>query len=124
MDPLDYTPWSPSEEGEYYDSSSDAEYSYKPSDQPRRRKPDSNHPESRENIPSEQGSLGRMSSWLHHHASSHQSQLAATALLSGVAVAGGILGYQALKRQEAVRELKASIPDVNERHHAEKVSVN
>lgn len=70
----------------------------------------------------EQGALGRMSSWIQHHANSHQSQLAATAVLSGAAVAGAIFGYQALKRQEAVRELKDSIPEVNERHHADKVS--
>jgi hypothetical protein len=69
-----------------------------------------------------QGTLGRMSSWLHNHAGSHQTQLAATAVLSGAAVAGAIFGYQAVKRQEAVRELKDSIPDVNERHRTEKVS--
>lgn len=63
-----------------------------------------------------------MSSWLHNHAGSHQTQLAATAVLSGAAVAGAIFGYQAVKRQEAVRELKDSIPDVNEKHRTEKVS--
>lgn len=70
----------------------------------------------------EQGTLGRMSSWVQQHASSHKTQLAATAVLSGAAVAGAIFGYQAVKRQKAVRELKESIPDINERHHAEKVS--
>ena len=69
----------------------------------------------------EQGTLGRMSSWIQQHASSHKTQLAATAVLSGAAVAGAIFGYQALKRQEAVRELKESIPDVNEPHSIEKV---
>lgn len=53
--------------------------------------------------------------------SSHKTQLAATAVLSGAAVAGAIFGYQAYKRQEAVSELKDSIPDINEQHHAEKV---
>jgi len=62
-----------------------------------------------------------MSSWFERHASSHQAQLAATAVLSGAAVAGAILGYQSIKRREKVKELKASIPEINERHHAEKV---
>ena len=43
-------------------------------------------------------------------------------MLSGAAVAGAIFGYQAYKRKEAVSELKDSIPDINERHHAEKVT--
>lgn len=62
-----------------------------------------------------------MSTWFHQHAGSHQIQLAATAVLSGVAVAGAILGFQALGRREAVEKLKASIPTIDEKHHAEKV---
>lgn len=62
-----------------------------------------------------------MSSWLQHHANSHQSQLAATAVISGAAVASAILGYQTLRRGKAVDRLKASIPDINDRHQAEKV---
>lgn len=53
--------------------------------------------------------------------SSHKTQLAATAVLSGAAVASAIFGYQAYKRKEAVSELKDSIPAIDERHHAEKV---
>lgn len=60
-----------------------------------------------------------MSSWIQRHANTHQSQLAATAVISGAAVAGAILGYQTYRRKEAVKGLKASIPDINERHHAE-----
>lgn len=60
-----------------------------------------------------------MSSWIQRHANTHQSQLAATAVLSGAAVAGAILGYQTYRRKEAVKGLKASIPDISERHHAE-----
>ncbi|RAH84855.1 hypothetical protein BO86DRAFT_453907 [Aspergillus japonicus CBS 114.51] len=63
-----------------------------------------------------------MSSWLQRQGSSHQSQLAATAVLSGAAVAGVILGYQALRRKEAVQQLKASIPSIDEQHHAEKLT--
>lgn len=62
-----------------------------------------------------------MASWIQRHSSSHQSQLAATAVISGAAVAGAIFGYQAFKRKEAVQRLKASIPDVNDQHYAEKV---
>ena len=62
-----------------------------------------------------------MASWLERQASSHQVQLAATAVLSGVAVAGIIYGSQAIRRKAAIDELKASIPELNENHHAERV---
>lgn len=62
-----------------------------------------------------------MSSWFQHHANSPQSQLTATAVISGAAVASALLGYQALRRREAVGSLKASIPDINDKHQAEKV---
>ena len=62
-----------------------------------------------------------MSSWIQRHAGSQQTQLAATAVLSGAAVAGAIFGYQALKRKEAVKELKASIPSIDDKHIAGKV---
>lgn len=62
-----------------------------------------------------------MTSWLEKQAGSHKVQLAATAVLSGAAVAAGILGFQAMRRHDAVEKLKASIPEIDERHHAEKV---
>lgn len=62
-----------------------------------------------------------MSSWLQRQLGSQQTQLTATAVLSGAAVAGTILGYQALKRREAVKELKSSIPPISEQHRAQKV---
>jgi hypothetical protein len=71
--------------------------------------------------PEEKGVLGNMASWLHRQAGSSNNQLATTAVLSGAAVAGAIFGYQAYKRNEAVHDLKASIPVLNEAHHAEKV---
>lgn len=108
---------------EDYDFDSDYDYRYtRPSNRSLRRGLDSDREEIEQEELPQQGTLGRMSSWIQHHANSHQSQLAATAVLSGAAVAGAIFGYQALKRQEAVRELKDSIPEINERHHAEKVS--
>jgi tRNA threonylcarbamoyladenosine dehydratase len=60
-----------------------------------------------------------MSSWLQKQAGSHNVQLAAAAVVSGVAVAAGIFGFQALRRQEAVDQLKASIPEIDDRHRAE-----
>ena len=63
-----------------------------------------------------------MSSWLERQASSHHVQLAATAVLSGLTVAGLIYGSQAIRRKAAVDELKASIPDLSESHHADLVS--
>ena len=48
-------------------------------------------------------------------------QLAAVAVLSGVAVAGTIYGTQAIRREKRVEELKASIPELNESHHADMV---
>ena len=59
-----------------------------------------------------------MSSWLQRQASSHNAQLLGTALLSGAAVAGAIFGIQALRRQIAVEDLKASIPGFDEREDA------
>lgn len=58
-----------------------------------------------------------MSSWLQRQASSHNAQLLGTALLSGAAVAGAIFGIQALRRQIAVEDLKASIPGFSEEDH-------
>jgi hypothetical protein len=63
-----------------------------------------------------------MSSWLQRQAGSQSSQLATTAVLSGAAVAGAIFGYQAYKRKEAVSDLKASIPVLDDEHPATKVS--
>lgn len=72
----------------------------------------------------EKGVFGNMSSWLHRQAGSSNNQLATTAVLSGAAVAGAIFGFQAYKRKEAVHDLKASIPTIDEEHHAAKVSLS
>ncbi|MCJ1358104.1 MAG: hypothetical protein MMC33_008102 [Icmadophila ericetorum] len=55
-----------------------------------------------------------MSQWLQNQASSHKMQLAATAVVSGLVVAGAIFGAQALRRQVILEDLKASIPDVDQ----------
>ncbi|KAJ5191274.1 uncharacterized protein N7498_010259 [Penicillium cinerascens] len=70
----------------------------------------------------ERGVIGNMSSWFQRQAGAQSSQLATTAVLSGAAVAGAIFGYQAYRRKEAVYDLKASIPDIDEQHHAEKLT--
>jgi hypothetical protein len=58
-----------------------------------------------------------MASWL----TNSKAQLAATAIVSGAIVAGGILGYQHVRRQEKVEDLKSSIPRLGEEHQADKV---
>ena len=62
-----------------------------------------------------------MSEWLQRQASSHQAQLVATAVVSGLTVAGTIYGVQAFRRRAAVEDLKASIPNVSDPHDTEKV---
>lgn len=62
-----------------------------------------------------------MSSWFQRTTSSTQAQFAATALVSGAVVAGAILGYQHIRRQERVEDLKSSIPALGRDHVAEKV---
>ena len=57
-----------------------------------------------------------MSSWFDRHASNHNVQLAAVALISGITVASAIYGTQAIRRKERVEELKASIPELSEVH--------
>ncbi|CEJ60218.1 Putative ThiF domain protein [Penicillium brasilianum] len=78
--------------------------------------------QARERNISEKGVFGNMSSWLHRQAGSQTSQLATTAVLSGAAVAGAIFGYQAYKRKEAVYDLKASIPSLDDEHPATKLT--
>ncbi|KAL8786181.1 MAG: hypothetical protein Q9213_002951 [Squamulea squamosa] len=63
-----------------------------------------------------------MSSWFERQLSSHQFQLAATALVSGVTVAGLIYGGQAIRRKVAVEDLKASIPPESEEHQAQRLT--
>ncbi|KAI9671233.1 MAG: hypothetical protein M1829_004640 [Trizodia sp. TS-e1964] len=60
-----------------------------------------------------------MASWFSRTASSHPTQLAATAVLSGAVVAGAILGYQHARRREKVDDLKRSIPDIGREHSAD-----
>ena len=62
-----------------------------------------------------------MTSWFERQASSQHMQLAAAAIVSGAAVAGLIYGTQAIRRKGAVQNLKASIPELNETHHADMV---
>lgn len=58
-----------------------------------------------------------MASWL----GSREFQFGATALASGAVVAGAILGYQHVRRQERVEDLKGSIPALGKGHQADMV---
>lgn len=79
---------------------------------------DNGRPPSPKSPPS---SAASMSSWLQRTASSTQAQFAATAVLAGAVTAGAILGYQHLRRQERVEDLKSSIPELGRGHTADKV---
>jgi hypothetical protein len=72
----------------------------------------------------DKGLIASMSSWLQRQAGSSHGQLATAAVVSGAAVAGAIFGYQSYKRKEAVHDLKASIPSIDDLHTAETVSCN
>ena len=64
-----------------------------------------------------------MPEWLQRQASSHSIQLATTAVASSIVVASTILGIQHWRRRTALRNLKASIPDVidSDLHRVSKV---
>ncbi|KAI0905225.1 ubiquitin-protein ligase molybdopterin-converting factor [Ustulina deusta] len=53
-----------------------------------------------------------MASFLERASTNPRVQLAATAVASGAVVAGAILGYQRLRREERVHKLKSSIPSL------------
>jgi hypothetical protein len=63
-----------------------------------------------------------MSSWISRATANHNAQLVTTAIVSGVVVGSAILGLQKAKRMYKVADLKASIPDIDEHHHATRVS--
>jgi hypothetical protein len=62
-----------------------------------------------------------MSSWLGRVSTSSQAQFAATAIVSGAVVAGAILGYQSIRRQERVKDLKSEIPEAADGWGGDKV---
>ncbi|KAF2836872.1 hypothetical protein M501DRAFT_959639 [Patellaria atrata CBS 101060] len=63
-----------------------------------------------------------MSSWISRATSSHHAQLVATAVISGVVVAGAVLGIQKARRIYRVEHLKASIPDISQEHVATRLT--
>lgn len=65
-----------------------------------------------------------MSSLIARTSSSPALQFSATALVAGVLTAAAILGYQELRRQEKIEDLKASIPELGTKHLAEKVRLS
>src|SRR4051794_18813788 len=62
-----------------------------------------------------------MSSFISRTTSSPGFQFGATALLAGAVTAGAILGYQHVRRQEMVEDLKSSIPELGRNHRADQV---
>ena len=64
-----------------------------------------------------------MSIWLQQQVSSHRVQLAAVAVVSGLAVAGSIFTIQTIRRNLAVEELKAEISNSENNHNVETVNL-
>ena len=62
-----------------------------------------------------------MVGWMSRASGSHLLQLAVTAVVSGAATIGIFLGYQRIRRQKVVEDLKSSIPDVSQEHIATQV---
>jgi hypothetical protein len=92
--------------GRYYHSDDEAEF--EEDDCARRRA----RQRPNEGIPEEKSEQKEsMSSWLGRVSTSSQAQFAATAIVSGAVVAGAIFGYQAIQRQERIKDLKSGIPD-------------
>ncbi|KAF2735939.1 hypothetical protein EJ04DRAFT_551630 [Polyplosphaeria fusca] len=63
-----------------------------------------------------------MSSWISRVTASHHAQLITTAVVSGVVVGGAILGFQEARRMYRVQKLKDSIPNIDENHHATRIT--
>lgn len=63
-----------------------------------------------------------MSSWISRATATHHAQLVTTAVVSGVVVGGAVLGFQQARRMYRLAELKRSIPDIDDEHHATRVS--
>ena len=63
-----------------------------------------------------------MSSWISKATESRNAQLITTAVVSGAVVASTILGFQKARRMMRVADLKASIPEVSDEHHVQRVS--
>lgn len=65
-----------------------------------------------------------MSGWIDQVKSSHNLQLAATALASGFLVGSAILGLQKAKQEYRVHDLKSSIPDLDKEEDVTAVRVS
>ncbi|KAH6625690.1 hypothetical protein C7974DRAFT_205620 [Boeremia exigua] len=63
-----------------------------------------------------------MSSWISRATENRNAQLVTTAVVSGVVVASTILGFQKARRMYRLADLKASIPDVTDDHHATRLT--
>ncbi|KAF1917240.1 hypothetical protein BDU57DRAFT_158527 [Ampelomyces quisqualis] len=61
-------------------------------------------------------------SWISRATESRNAQLITTAVVSGAVVASTIIGFQQARRLYRVADLKASIPDVSDEHHAQRLT--
>lgn len=62
-----------------------------------------------------------MSAWLSDIASSHRLQLGVTAVVSGCIAASAVIGLQEARKWYDERELKDSIPGLEQPHDVERV---
>ncbi|OAK97012.1 hypothetical protein IQ06DRAFT_350719 [Phaeosphaeriaceae sp. SRC1lsM3a] len=63
-----------------------------------------------------------MSSWISKATESRNAQLITTAVVSGAIVASTIIGFQQARRLYRVADLKASIPEIDDEHHAQRLT--
>ncbi|KAJ9667006.1 hypothetical protein H2201_002839 [Coniosporium apollinis] len=63
-----------------------------------------------------------MSSWISRATASHKAQLVTTAVVSGVIVAGAVIGFQQARRIYKVERVKSSIPDIDQEHEATRIN--
>ena len=64
-----------------------------------------------------------MSSWLRAHSYSHETALIGTAIAGALAATTTIYFIQAVRRQDALKDLKASIPALTDGTRSEEVSL-
>lgn len=62
-----------------------------------------------------------MSSWLSRSGDLSRLSIATTAVASSLLTAALLLTFQQVRRLEKIEDLKSSIPDLGENHHAEEV---
>jgi hypothetical protein len=62
-----------------------------------------------------------MSHWFRFQNYSHQTQLVGAAIIGGLAAVTTVYSIQAIRRNVALEDLKASIPQLSDKHKTQKV---